>query len=145
MVERLISRPQLYHGESIKRWILLAIVLLFTATAQGWQPAADSMLAEWGQHVTPDNAWREYPRPALARDNWSNLNGLWKYQITPHSQAAAPEAWAGEILVPFAIESALSGVKKRITPDDALWYRRSFDAPALRGDQRILLHFEAVD
>ena len=129
----------------MKRCISLTLPLIFAAAAQAWQPAPDSMLTEWGANVTPDTAWHEYPRPALARDAWSNLNGLWKYQISSQSNAAPPDAWAGDILVPFAIESALSGVKKRITPDDALWYRRSFDAPAIRDDQRILLNFEAVD
>lgn len=118
---------------------------MISAAVQAWQPAPDSMLTEWGAKVTPATAWREYPRPALARANWVNLNGLWQYQVTPIAEKSAPAAWAGDILVPFAIESALSGVKKRITPDDALWYRRNFETPALRDGQRLLLNFEAVD
>jgi beta-galactosidase len=129
----------------MKRYILSAIVLLFVSAAHGWQPPTGSMLTRWGEHVTVDNAWREYPRPALARESWNNLNGLWKYQITPQSQAAAPSDWAGDILVPYAIESALSGVKKRVGTDEALWYRREFDRPALGPDERLLLNFDAVD
>src|SRR5687768_6193061 len=86
-----------------------------------WQAVPGSMLTEWGAKLTPDSAWREYPRPALAREQWANLNGLWTYAISPKDATAAPES-AGEILVPFAIESALSGVKKRITANDAIWY-----------------------
>jgi len=123
---------------------LLPIAFL-TATAHAWQPAPDSMLTEWGAKVTPEQAWREYPRPALAREQWTNLNGLWKYAVTPKGAAAAPAEWAGDILVPFAIESALSGVKKRITPEDAIWYRREIPAGAKAAGKRMLLHFEAVD
>ena len=124
---------------------ILTVALCLNAAAQAWEPAPASMLTEWGAKLTPETAWREYPRPALARAAWTNLNGLWKHQVTPATQTAAPAEWAGDILVPFAIESALSGVKRRVTPQDALWYRRSFDAPALPDGQRLLLNFEAVD
>lgn len=126
-------------------YAILTASLLLPAFLQAWQPAPDSMLTEWGAHLTPQTAWQEYPRPALVREAWTNLNGLWEYQVTPKSESSAPGTWAGEILVPFAIESALSGVKKRVTPGDALWYRRSFNAPPHRDGQRILLNFEAVD
>jgi len=129
----------------MKLCFVLAAVFVAQAAAQAWEPAPDSMLTDWGAQVTPETAWREYPRPALARSAWSNLNGLWNYQVTPNSVTAAPAEWAGEILVPFAIESALSGVKQRLTPADALWYRRSFEAPPLRDGHRLLLNFEAVD
>jgi beta-galactosidase len=129
----------------MKRLIVLANLFLCASTAQAWQPAANSMLTTWGEKVTVDNAWREYPRPALAREAWTNLNGLWKFQIAPESQTAAPVAWAGDILVPYAIESALSGVKRHVQPNEALWYRRDFEAPAVGADQRLLLNFEAVD
>ena len=126
--------------------LLLAAAALATATsAQAWQPAPDSMLTEWGAKITPESAWREYPRPTFVRGNWTNLNGLWNYAITPLGAESPPEAWSGEILVPFAIESALSGVKKRVTPAEALWYRRSISPPAATDGHRTLLNFEAVD
>ncbi|MFM7182445.1 MAG: glycoside hydrolase family 2 protein [Verrucomicrobiales bacterium] len=109
-----------------------------------WQPAPDSMLTEWGAKITPETAWREYPRPALTRDEWTNLNGLWKYALAPKTSTTVPTEWTGDILVPFAIESALSGVKKRITPEDAIWYQRELTATKVAG-KRVLLHFEAVD
>lgn len=117
----------------------------FSAESAAQPPAAAPLFTEWGAAVRPDNAWREYPRPALARDAWTNLNGLWRYAVTPAATVVAPAQWTGDILVPFAIESALSGVKQRLTPADALWYRRTFSAPAAARGHRTLLHFEAVD
>ncbi|PTX91827.1 glycoside hydrolase family 2 [Opitutus sp. ER46] len=102
------------------------------------------MTTSWGDQVTPANAWREYPRPQFVRAAWDNLNGLWEYAVTPRT-AAAPTDYQGRILVPFAIESALSGVARAFTPDDRLWYRRAWTVPAAWRDQRVLLHFGAVD
>src|SRR5437870_2866099 len=115
-----------------------------TAFAADWQPAPAPLMTKWGKAVTPENAWREYPRPQLVRKEWMNLNGLWDYAITPKG-AAKPEKWDGQILVPFCIESALSGVGKHITADQNLWYRRMIAIPAGWPGKRILLHFEAVD
>ena len=122
------------------------ILALFSLIAcmQASEPAANSMLTEWGAQVTPDNAWREYPRPMMQRKEWTNLNGLWDYAVTPKTRTEKPDKWDGKILVPFAIESALSGVKKPFTPDDALWYRRSLEITPKAG-KRYLLNFEAVD
>ena len=103
-----------------------------------------AMRTEWGGKVTPENVWQEYPRPELKRENWTNLNGLWDYGVTAKSASAPPREWDGRILVPFAIEAPLSGVQKRFTPDDALWYRRVFVATKKAG-KRVLLNFEAVD
>ena len=127
------------------RSVLCLLVVLTTCAAQAWQPAPDSILTGWGERVTPATAWRDYPRPALARTAWSNLNGLWSYAITDAHATAFPAEAAGEILVPYAIESALSGVKRRLAVDDVLWYRRSLVAPAAPKGHRTLLNFEAVD
>ena len=121
--------------------ILLAA--LSALPLHAWQAVPGSMLTPWGEKLAPATAWPEDPRPALAREKWSNLNGLWEYAITPND-ANAPEKWAGEILVPFAVESALSGVKKAVTPEDALWYRREFEITPAAG-KRVILNFEAVD
>jgi len=75
---------------------------------------------------------------------WMNLNGLWDYAITPRS-GEKPEKWDGRILVPFPIQSALSGVKKPVQPDQRLWYRRTFKLPKPDPETRLLLHFGAVD
>ena len=124
---------------------LVSLSLAASAAASAWQPAADSMLTEWGEKLSPSTAWTEYPRPAFARERWTNLNGLWDYAVASRSTETPPETWSGEILVPFAIESALSGVKKRVTASDAIWYRRTFAAPEASGGDRTLLNFEAVD
>jgi hypothetical protein len=79
----------------------------------------------------------------MVRKDWVNLNGLWDYAISP-VDADTPTKWDGEILVPFAVESALSGVKKPVRPDQRLWYLRTFESPAEDGE-RLLLHFGAVD
>ncbi|MFU8888230.1 MAG: sugar-binding domain-containing protein [Trueperaceae bacterium] len=85
----------------------------------------------------------EYPRPQLVREDWRNLNGLWSYAVRAGDDP--PAAFDGEILVPFAIESALSGVMRRVEPDEVLWYRRAFEVPDDWSDRRLLLHFGAVD
>jgi len=108
-----------------------------------WQPVSGNIMTRWAKILTPQNAWQEYPRPQLTRPDWLNLNGLWEYGITLKAQAT-PQ-FEGTILVPFGIESALSGVKRPLKPDQRLWYRRTFSLPEGWGGQRILLHFEAVD
>jgi len=121
----------------------LAGLLSANAADAKWQPVAGKMVTPWTKKVTPKNAWSEYPRPQLERKNWDNLNGLWDYAITG-KDAAQPVQWQGKILVPFCIESTLSGVGKELQPDQALWYHTAFDAKAKTGS-RVLLNFEAVD
>ncbi|RMG37889.1 MAG: glycoside hydrolase family 2, partial [Planctomycetota bacterium] len=108
------------------------------------KPFVSPLITTWGAKVTPDNAWTEYPRPQLRRDEWTNLNGLWEYAVTPIQRTAPPEKWDGRILVPFCLESKLGGVQRLLDPSEALWYRRTF-ALRPRDGHRVLLHFEAVD
>src|SRR5579863_9565884 len=91
--------------------------------AADWKPADSPLTTPWTAKVAPSNAWREYPRPQMQRPNWTNLNGLWDYAIQP-KEAPSPTSYEGQILVPFPIESALSGVKRPLTPAQRLWYRR---------------------
>ena len=86
----------------------------------------------------------QWKRPIMERPNWVNLNGLWNYAITPVGQAA-PQKYEGQILVPFAIESSLSGVGKRLGKENDLWYQRKFSVPSKWKGERVLLHFGAVD
>lgn len=103
------------------------------------------MLTPWGEAVTDVNAWRDYPRPQQVRESWTCLNGAWRYAITKiDATRDFPMTWEGTIRVPFAIESALSGVGRALEPDEFLWYRRTFDVKKNPGE-RILLHFESVD
>lgn len=114
------------------------------ALPDGSQAPAHTLKTRWAETVTPENVWPEYPRPQLQRRDWLNLNGLWDYAITD-AQSAIVTAWDGRILVPFPVESALSGVTRRLEPEHALWYRRSFAIPEAWSGRRVLLHFGAVD
>src|SRR3546814_13941167 len=102
------------------------------------------LMTRWGKEVTPENAWRLYPRPQLVRDRWLNLNGLWDYAVAPKA-AGLPAAMDGKILVPFPVESKLSRVARKVTPDDRVWYRRSFTVPADWRGENVMLNFGAVD
>jgi beta-galactosidase/beta-glucuronidase len=99
------------------------------------------VLTPWGEAVRPENAWCEHPRPQLVRAGWTSLNGTWSYAIRPRHEPV-PRHWDGEILVPFCVESRLSGVGRRVAPGERLWYQRTFTPPT---GQRTLLHFGAVD
>lgn len=112
-------------------------------TAQ-WSRAQSQMDTRWTETVSPENAWPEYPRPQLVRKEWKNLNGLWDYAIKPKGQVA-PKSFDGQILVPFCVESSLSGVKKELKPEDELWYRTSVNIPDGWKDKDVVLHFGAVD
>lgn len=108
------------------------------------KPFKSDMITRWGAEVTADNAWTEYPRPQLKRGAWQNLNGNWDYAITSRDERATPEAWDGEILVPFCLESKLGGVQRLLLDSEALWYHRTFKVDNTQGE-RTLLNFEAVD
>jgi hypothetical protein len=131
------------------RHLTAATVLLLSLTprmpaADEWKPAQSRLTTPWTGDVTPERVWPEYPRPQMVRPSWTNLNGLWDYAIRPKAEDK-PQEWDGKILVPFAVESALSGVQKRVTPDERLWYRRAFATPSIPAGGRLLLHFGAVD
>ena len=123
--------------------MLLALALCSSTFAQ-WKPAGDKIKTSWGEQLDPKNVLPEYPRPIMERNDWKNLNGLWKYAITPKG-TPAPAAYQGDILVPFAVESSLSGVGKMINEKEELWYQRTFDVPSAWRGKQILLHFGAVD
>jgi hypothetical protein len=112
--------------------------------SQEWRPIAANLMTNWAAHVTPENAWQEYPRPQLVRDEWKNLNGLWDYAIR-NAGEPKPAAFDGKILVPFSIEAPLSGVGKQVDINDAIWYRRKFEIPVKWQNKRLLIHFEASD
>jgi beta-galactosidase/beta-glucuronidase len=101
-------------------------------------------MTRWGKEVTPENAWQEYPRPQMRREAWENLNGFWEYAITSRNNKEKP-VFEAKILVPFPIESALSGVQKSLHSDEILHYRRKFFYKESWDRKRILLHFGAVD
>lgn len=111
-----------------------------------WQPKSAALTTRWAKEVTPENVHPEYPRPQMVRETWKNLNGLWEYAIVG-KDVKQPAAWDGQILVPFPVESALSGVMQTVGPEKKLWYRRTFTVPkdAAWKNKNVLLHFGAVD
>lgn len=121
---------------------LFTLVLCSHASAQ-WKPVGDKIKTDWAAKVDPTNVLPEYPRPIMERTEWQNLNGLWSYSIVkkgaPYTQ---PD---GEILVPFAVESSLSGVGKRVSPEQELYYTREFTVPQKWQGKQIILNFGAVD
>ena len=108
-----------------------------------WQPKQAPMMTDWAQQVNPTNVLPEYPRPQLVRSNWMNLNGVWQFQVgATNDPVPAGQNLAGVILVPFPMESALSGVMQYSAFS---WYRRTFSIPEEWLGQRIILHFGAVN
>jgi hypothetical protein len=140
---KLMKEQTVKTHRMIRAAAAFSLVLCVTAPLSAeWKPVAGGMVTEWGRQLKPDQVWTEYPRPQFVRDAWTNLNGLWSYAVTA-KDAGKPTSWAGEILVPFGPESALSGVGRLIEPTEALWYRRIL--PPQKPGLRTLLHFEAVD
>ena len=124
--------------------VICAALMVCSSMQAEWKPADGPLLTRWAKDVQPDNAHSEYPRPQMVREDWLNLNGLWEYAITAKDESK-PAKFDGQILVPFPVESALSGVMKPVGEKNRLWYRRTFKTPGKWKGQRILLHFGAVD
>ena len=124
---------------------LFAAACGLTAGVLAYAHAPSPLMTTWGEKITPENAWREYPRPQMVRANWTNLNGEWDYAVTCVTNTPGrPTKWDGKILVPFCLESALSGVGRLLEPDQFLWYTRTITCEPKPGE-RILLHFGGVD
>lgn len=133
----------------MKKALIIGASLLFAQEitplqAQDWAPVEGKIMTEWATQISPENVHQEYPRPQMTRESWTNLNGLWEYSILPKGQAI-PTSFEGEILVPFAVESALSGVGKTVGKDNELWYSTAFNTPKKKSKEHVLLHFGASD
>lgn len=125
---------------------LLIVSFISNAQQTGWKIVPGHITTQWAADVNPANTLPDYPRPQMQRPDWQNLNGLWQYAILPVSgNENIPTSFQGNILVPFAVESALSGVSKTVGKDSILWYQRTITVTAKRKNKRILLHFGAVD
>lgn len=116
------------------RFSIIIILLLFLQysfiQAQNWAPVQGQIMTNWANDVTPENVWKEYPRPQLVRTDWLNLNGLWDFEITERDTNVNNINDARKILVPFCVESALSGIKETITGKQQMMYRRFFSIPS---------------
>ena len=121
----------------------IALAVSLAGYAQ-WKPAGDKIKTTWAEQIDPNNVLPEYPRPIMERKEWKNLNGLWEYAIRP-TGTQQPADMDGQILVPFAVESSLSGVMKTLGKENELWYSREFTVPSSWKGKNILLHFGDVD
>lgn len=129
----------------MKKTFLVCCALALTLGAQAqWKPVGDKIKTKWAEQINPKNVLPEYPRPQLERTDWVNLNGEWEYAIKPRG-GAEPAAFDGNILVPFAVESSLSGVQKEVGENNELWYKRTFTVPANWKNKDVVLNFGAVD
>jgi beta-galactosidase/beta-glucuronidase len=111
--------------------------------ADEWKPAAGPLMTRWAKDVSPQNARPEYPRPQMVRKDWQNLNGLWQFE--PAKEGQEPPMGKDlkeQILVPFPVESSLSGVMRH---EERMWYRRTFDVPKDWDGRHVLLHLDAID
>jgi beta-galactosidase/beta-glucuronidase len=124
-------------------FVCCVFILALSAQAQ-WKPAGDKIKTKWAEEVNPQRVLPEYPRPLLERADWINLNGEWDYAVKPKG-GVEPAAFDGKILVPFAIESSLSGVQKTVGENNELWYKREFSIPSAWKSKEIKLNFGAVD
>jgi hypothetical protein len=138
------------HKMKHKTKIILLTVWLggvlspFAYAQQDWKVQPVQMQSRWAKNVKPSNVHQEYPRPQLQRKTWTNLNGLWDYAVTK-KEDQRPSSFTGKILLPYPIESALSGVKKSLMPDEYLWYKKTLEKPAFKPGERVMLNFGAVD
>ena len=128
--------------------------VLASAPKKHTEETLNSLTTVWGEALDASNVLPEHPRPRMQREEYAMLNGVWEYAITPVDgeadaktlvQQAIPSRWDGQIVVPFSPEAPLSGVGRTVQPSEFLWYKRKIDLPKLADDQRIILHFEAVD
>lgn len=128
--------------------VSLCLLILMSAScthkeSTTWKIADNPIVTKWAKDVDPLKPWLLYPRPDMVRTDWMDLNGLWNYAITP--KGVKPDKWEGTILVPYPVESALSGVRKKVTENQNLWYKRTFRIPNVWHKKRIMLNFEASD
>lgn len=134
---------------SIYRFILFATFIFvfhpLSAQEAAWQPVQGKIMSPWAQQVDPGNPMPEYPRPHLVRPHWQNLNGLWHYAIRPGKLGVLPEDYDGQILVPYPVESALSGVGRTVGKEQTLWYHKTVTIGKEIRNRRVILHFGAVD
>ncbi len=131
----------------VRNLLAAAAVALLAApqqTGAQWKPVGDKIKTPWAEKVSPKLPWNVYPRPQLKRAQWVNLNGQWNYAIKD-LQSGEPASFDGKILVPYPIESSLSGVGKTLTKDNILWYNRTFTIPSAWKGKNVKLNFGGVD
>ena len=132
-------------GKKILGILILGIIVsvMFLPSSLAWTLKQAPIMTQWASQVNPNSPLPEYPRPQLVRTDWLNLNGVWQFKSgAAGDPVPVGQNLGGDILVPFPVESAISGVMQHY---DRLWYRRTFTVPAGWSGQRIMLNFGAVD
>jgi len=128
----------------LKSSCLLTILMVSSYVfAADWSMKKAPLMTKWAAEINVNSPLPEYPRPQMVRTDWSNLNGLWEFQVGTREDAAPyGKTLSEKILVPYPVESALSGVMEH---HDRVWYRRMISIPSTWKGSRILLHFGAID
>lgn len=144
------SAPTVFRRIRTFLWVAVACTSM-TSTALSFEDKAPlqsvdapMLKTRFAADVSPEHPWPEYPRPQMVRKDWKNLNGKWDYAVVPRG-SDSPKKYDGKILVPFPIESALSGVRRTVGSEHELWYRTTISIPPDQRDQTWLLNFGAVD
>ena len=153
-VNPLIGTPFFVLVRKYNRLFAIVIFLCFRFSItngqenESWQLKPIPIHTIWSDSITPESVLPEYPRPQFERKEWLNLNGLWNYAITSLDDSE-PSNYDGKILVPYCIQSALSGVRKLTETEEvrkhALWYQRSFKLTESWENKQVLINFGAVD
>jgi hypothetical protein len=122
---------------------LCIFALITVINANAWQMKQAPLMTPWAYLVDTNAPLPEYPRPQMVRSNWMNLNGIWQFEPTvTNSAVPVGQTLNSQILVPYPMESAISGVMQY---SEFSWYRRTFTVPTGWSGQRIILHLDAVD
>ncbi|MDX2414803.1 MAG: PA14 domain-containing protein [Bacteroidales bacterium] len=134
----------------MKKQLLFSLVCILLAANScvpnqdnDWNIKSGPLSTEWAHKIDIDKPWDKYPRPAMVRNDWLNLNGLWDFAITDIS--AKPDTWERKILLPYPVESALSGIMERVNEEQLIWYKKDVELPAKWKKKRVLINFEASD
>ncbi len=143
-------------AKRISRSMMVALTLMLTfsesACAQStWTKQTAPVMTPWGEQLTAEDVWAVYPRPSMKRQEWMNLNGIWRYfkrSSVNYDYERNASSFSKAILVPFPVESALSGIMDKSFSSNRRathMYRRTFTLPETFKGKNVLLHFGAVD
>ena len=139
-------------SHSVMAAVAIMLTLSESACAQStWTKQTAPVMTVWGEQLTADNVWQEYPRPSMKRQEWMNLNGIWQYykrSSINYDYENRATSFSRAILVPFPVESALSGIMDKSYSSNRRathMYRRTFTLPEAFSGKNVLLHFGAVD